>query len=458
MTDGNKLTTITDAHQTFFQRCDWKMHKSRHSSLRNVAGSDYISLATMLQYSSRFITEYNEKKQKARTKLRFLRKLIHPFIRGIKTWAGNPCHINLRADVLAHFNRQPHERKITFLSVSDYHKHCDCLETYYYVSDGRAEYLLGMVDIDVHKGRGSTAGAQRLVEKIKERFPDFAYEPSTNGKGIHGYILIKIDYRGWENAWSHLERWLKDLAAPFVENGDIALMELKGKPPRFHYEDGKLVHINMGTLAKLPRIDISGTTVLTTDQVLALTIAEPQKTQKVKLRLVTAERSGLIPAYNECTGLKTYRSQAYTAMGYLEKVKNRKVTWAHAAVLLGILDWCRKYPNPDGSIPVNRIKAIWNDLYQSGAIEVSHHSTVVAALLRAFTACGFLDWQDVRYYYDGDGQTEGARKFSLVEEKPVLRVVEEREEDTSCNPPLFFFDLPTIAIPVTKEVYWANTG
>lgn len=412
----------------------------------------------MCKYNSRPLTRFDKKNQEIRLKLRFLRKLIHPFVRGIKTLAGNPCHINFRDDLVDHFNHQPHERKITFLTIRDYAGHCDGLRNYYYVSDRRAECLLAMIDIDVHKDRGSTAGARRVAEKIKERFSDFVYEPSTNGKGIHGYVLVKTGCRGWEEAWRHLERWLQDVAAPYVQRGNISLIELKGKPPGFHYDGGRLVHINMGTLAKLPRVDISGTTILTTDQVLALPVEGQPKSQKLNCRLIASERSGLIPAYKECTNLRAYRSRAYAAMGHMQRVRNRKVTWTHAAVLLGILDWCRKHPNLDGSIPVNRIKAIWTDLYLSGAIDVSHHSTIVAALLRAFTAMNYLDWQDVRYYYDGDGQTEGARKFSLIEERPVLRVVEEREEDTSCNPLISFRGSPIIAILVRKEVYWANTG
>ena len=49
-----------------------------------------------------------------------------------------------------------------------------------------------MLDIDCHRS-GSLEGAKQFAAFLKQQyFPDLYYEVSTNGNGIHGFIIVDI--------------------------------------------------------------------------------------------------------------------------------------------------------------------------------------------------------------------------------------------------------------------------
>ena len=309
-----------------------------------------------------------------------------------------------------------------------------------------------MIDIDCHKA-GSYEGALRYEAAIKEFFPNTVFEKSTNGNGRQGFIILKSNCI---RLWDRVLQWLQSLAEPFVLSGDIEMVELKGKPPVFQY-DGKLININMGQLAKLPRCDISTTAILTAFDIQQLYVPKP----KPAVKRPRIAGSNPCAASKELANIEAYRGKSSHVMACAKKIHHRRLIDDDAKVLFAFLDFCTKHPNPDGSIPVKRIEAMWRGAYENGIVNVYFHTSKLSSLLKAMTICGYINWQNKSYYYDGDGVTEGARQFSLKEKQPVIVDVSDilqRERESTCNPVYYPFLMPIIAILTTKDRYYRETG
>ena len=115
-----------------------------------------------------------------------------------------------------------------------------------------------MIDIDSEgaHGGGTTEGAWKFGELVRDcLFPGLYLEPSTNGKGVHGYLIleklgIKTDLV--RQVLKNLDAYLKKLAVSVV--ADVACVEIKGQPPRIEYDKkGNITGITFGQWAKLPR-------------------------------------------------------------------------------------------------------------------------------------------------------------------------------------------------------------
>ena len=94
-------------------------------------------------------------------------------------------------------------------------------KTFYFWGDHKAstEQILVMIDADCgeNHGGGSTEGCWRFMEVVRDKlFPGLYLEPSTHGKGVHGYfILEKLGIKGdlVRQALKNLDAYLKKLAA-----------------------------------------------------------------------------------------------------------------------------------------------------------------------------------------------------------------------------------------------------
>ena len=130
-------------------------------------------------------------------------------------------------------------------------------ETFYFTAAGssRCNEILVNLDIDCH-GSGSERGAFEAAEYLKATFfPGLYHEPSTNGRGRHGYLILDkfgLNAEGVKDLLKGLERRLNDhlLAKGF----DIELFEIKGLPPVLTWgDDGEVTNYTAGVLAKIPR-------------------------------------------------------------------------------------------------------------------------------------------------------------------------------------------------------------
>ena len=75
---------------------------------------------------------------------------------------------------------------------SDLYAHFAGQDTLYFWADGRksSPLTLSMIDIDCHE-RGNPRSAKAFADWLSQNyFPNLYHEPSTHGKGRHGYFVL----------------------------------------------------------------------------------------------------------------------------------------------------------------------------------------------------------------------------------------------------------------------------
>ena len=78
---------------------------------------------------------------------------------------------------------------------SDLYAHFAGQDTLYFWADGRksSPLTLSMIDIDCHES-GNAQSAKAFADWLKDNyFPNLYHEPSTHGKGRHGYFVLFKD-------------------------------------------------------------------------------------------------------------------------------------------------------------------------------------------------------------------------------------------------------------------------
>jgi hypothetical protein len=200
----------------------------------------------------------SEKSPRKRQKIHaWLRKRISRLDFGFKH-EGRPIHSNTNADVLDRINNGG--GWLDRLKNRDFDDHFDGSKTYYFTGNGSrdSDETLAMIDIDCH-ARGTQAGALAFAEHLRANplFGDDLYvETSTNGVGVHGYIVVVKGCAGeriTNVALKVLDLYLKGLS--YLGDFDIEVVEIKGTCPELTWglTRGRLEKYQSGQLAKLPR-------------------------------------------------------------------------------------------------------------------------------------------------------------------------------------------------------------
>ena len=145
--------------------------------------------------------------------------------------AGKPLPkpVNFKEQVLRHIQGTWGSglRKLTLTAII---RHLVDDDTAYFTASPGDETIL-MVDIDCH-AKGTLEGATQFAQHLKENyFPDLYYEVSTNGGGVHGFVVV--DKRLWKNpdykaVLVEVEKWLKRVLRS--TDFDVEDVELKGTP------------------------------------------------------------------------------------------------------------------------------------------------------------------------------------------------------------------------------------
>ena len=330
----------------------------------------------------------------------FLRKLISPYGFGSKDAFGyrRPTNKALIDDN----NRKGFIRCLTNAQMLE---HFGGKATYYFWGDGRTTtpYALLNFDIDNHKV-GTLDAALAFARYLKDNFfPNLYFETSTNGNGVHGYVLI--DKRGFGDERLHglakmLDRVLKAIHRQWqAENPDLVVegVEIKGQPPRITWErDGRMKDLISGQFAKLPRKfsfrfeEFKKTTVLDSLEISQLYLKykdEPVVSQgkavvsgKPAVEETTSRGSltGCVVKQADIEQWDAYLNVARTLVVYSLKTTGREVATAEdMAVLLLVLEACTNDMNDDGSMPTARIKENWEILFANGDVPTSLVSQAV---------------------------------------------------------------------------------
>ncbi len=350
-------------------------------------------------------------KRPRNTACAFLRKPISPY--GSKDAFGYRRPTNKA--LLDDYNRRRFIRGLTNAHMID---HFDGKNTYYVWGDGRTRtpYALICIDIDNHKFR-TLAAAMAFARHLKDTiFPGLYFETSTNGNGVHGYVLI--DKRGFGDGRLHglammLDRALKSVHWQWQDLNpglDVEGVETKGRPPRINWtRDGQMKDLISGQFAKLPREmlarfeEFKQTTILNDLRISEL--YRLYKDEPVFSKMPVVEAAGTRGSLTGCVVKQSnlghwdaYLNVARTLVVSPLRTKGREVATAQdMAVFLLVLEACTNDMNADGSMPTARIRENWEILHANGDVKRPWCPRRSTVLRNRLSNLGHIDWEDRHY-------------------------------------------------------------
>ena len=317
-----------------------------------------------------------------------------------------PKYVNLNKNLVAWLSygkrRFTEPTKLTQKALFAHFRNKSPGDTLYFTGAWGNRSLL-MIDIDCH-GSGTLQGATAFAEYLRDHhFPRLYFEPSTNGNGVHGYLLVTgiSNTENYNKAAKTLERWLKAVLSATA--CDVEDVEIKGTCAIVERHNGGVVNLTEGTLAKYPR-DVSRsdeweqTTSLSVEDIWSLIETSPIRPMTKK----EAGRSGSIAGKHiEKETITALLSFGMDMLGQ-EQVSigstNRAVVTAEdVAVFATLLKFFHENCNADGSLPVARIRSLWKSLYECGDITRAWDHHRFMWLRDKFTALGLIDWEDATY-------------------------------------------------------------
>lgn len=368
----------------------------------------------------------------------WLNELICPWVFGEKTPVG------VRPSVTKEKFAQRWNQKLGLPRLANYRllDHFDGNGTLYFFGQGHkwAKRTLALIDIDVlkSKGLGSPDGAKNFAEHLKTIWPDLYFEPSTNGQGIHCYVIVykwQCEAVAVNRALKRLELWLRAEARKI--NADIELVEVKGTCMDLTFEYGKVQAVQYGMFAKLPRdvrrfsewekttelrvVDLEGKKFDVDEQsdTVKPLSSKPVVVQK---RHSGGSVSGKIISDDELSSIPQFERLYREWVGPVGlKARKFRVTEHDFAVAMVILRHFKANPNDDGSLPCRRVAELWKALFDGGDVARPWNHHRWKAIRDFLAARGHVDWSDHRYDYgtvknDGQGRNKGiACKWRLTD-------------------------------------------
>jgi hypothetical protein len=320
--------------------------------------------------------------------LKRFQELTHPHIWGQKTTDfrelldgenDHPAHINFKVNLTQFYKKTVNSQKIYGYdrprTIPQYliNDHQNATKTLYFTANSwlvgkygryirsglqKVETFL-LIDIDCHHC-GTLKAALAYAESLKERwFPNLYYEVSTNGNGVHGYLIL--ERTSWKDEeynklCDKFDKWLKnDLASG---NLDVELVEIKGTSSIIA-EDGTV--LNMGVPAKLPRGEaaVNTTTMMGIELEQLIDnnpneIVDETKVEKLKkmnnngsIKCITADD---LPAWRKI-------AKKLLPCGYVQLPHDRgRMTVEDLAIFLSMFYQFDEKSNPDQSMPTLRFE------------------------------------------------------------------------------------------------------
>lgn len=362
-----------------------------------------------------------------------INRLISKVSYGYK-WNGKVVHSNSQQEQISYYKGDV--KYLSSITYDKYASHFAGTDTFYFTG-GNGDFTLCMIDIDCHN-KGTPEGAVKAAEYIKTNiFPNAFFEPSTNKKGQHGYIII--DKRGMTikdtNDWEKkLQTYLDGLNLPNIE-----MIEVMGHIPYPIYDaKNKVINCNCGTLAKLPR-----EAHLREHDFSIITVVKPH-TFMFPVNNTSTEVKNIVKPLpkkkGSCSGhfinpwlkLIPLAKQLMEVKKAIKINSEVKINQEDMAILLSIIFFCSKNMNADGTLPTARIKGFWNALVDSGETTRQFNSQRLKAMRTLLAEKGLLQIEDEGYIpADGKGI---AMKWGL-NEKTITYIeyvfTKKEEERTS---------------------------
>ena len=394
---------------TSWLRADWHTEEGpRRRPRRNVLPEAYKALS-------------GPEKREVRAAARWIRERVSHVDWGRKMPDEEadkpvPKPVNLKEQVRPYLagNWGSGVRKLTLAAVI---RHLVGEDTAYFTANSLGDETLLMVDIDCHS-RGTLEGATRFAEFLRENyFPDLYYEVSTHGNGIQGFVVV--DRRLWKDAdykavVRDAEKWLKRVLRRTTF--DVEDVELKGTPLVVSWgrRRREVAGVTFGLLAKMPRdwgrlAEWRSTMRMTAHDLRRLPerfpVPEPEPGLEAEVRapvrkVATGSVSGKLVDPEAIRKLEPLAKE-------LLRLGTPKVTGQSRAVVvaedvqtaLAVVRACTLDMNADGSMPMARVKAIWDAAYRASDTNRAFSFRRFAAIRDMLSGMGLLEWEDETYSF-----------------------------------------------------------
>ncbi len=363
--------------------------------------------------------------------IKFIKSLISKTNYGLKTTEG------IRPSLTKKSIKNNFKKTISKKLILDHWFNKQTL--YYYGNENENEnFSLIMIDIDVNKKekKGSFLGAKEFANLLKAKLGNFYTEPSTNGEGIHGYLILdkcKKKSNHVNAILKEFESWLE--VEKEKNNANIEMVEIKGTLHEIEYKNKKISNIKFGTLAKIPR-NIKEFIKYKNKNI---KIHEIEKNFSIKEKSKKKTSSGSISKKHinkeELSKLKEYEKISKKLFGN-EEIKAGKFSVLHKdiAIFLMLLNFFNKNKNEDNSMPTKRAMMLWKKLYEcEDEVDRAWNHHRWKKIRDLFSEKGLIYWIDNKYYF-GDksiGEKGIACKWEVKKEVYMYLKKPERKKRAS---------------------------
>ena len=302
-------------------------------------------------------------------------------------------------------------RKLTLTAVI---RHLVEDDTCYFTGCPEDESLL-CIDIDCHAS-GTLEGALQFAQYLKDNyFPNLYFETSTHGNGVHGFLVV--DKTLWTDAnykatLKPMEEWLR--RALRSTGFDVEDVELKGAPMTVSWGSrrGEVADLCYGSLAKMPRDwrrtrEWLSTTRMTPHdlrklpELFPVKEAEPEVKTEAKATVRKGSVSGKFVDPDDIPKLEPLATKLMRlGSPQVKRSSSRAVIVAEdVQMTLAVIRACTLHPNPDGSLPLKRIGAIWQAAYEAGDTTRAFCYHRFKAIRDMLADMGLLEWEDETYQF-----------------------------------------------------------
>ena len=368
--------------------------------------------------------------------------------------AKHPIHLNTNSQVLEHFARLRNEQPsyLSRLSNMNFVDHVTNVATFYFAgaAERKKPQTVVLIDIDCKK-TGTLEGAMAFAEFLREHhFANLYIEPSTHGRGAHGFfVLDKLDTgSAYINnlLLRRLQPWLRQILKE--HDFDVEEVEIKGTLPDLVWGKDRLEVTNYksGTLAKLPRLGsaereeaLRNTTRLTVDDLARLPVVEAvESSAGLKRAAGRVDIGGSISGkaidddeLDKIDGHYRLVADILLEAHELRTAGRTVVTNEDTAIFLLLLKFFSENMNQDGSMPVRRWKRMWQALFESGDINRAFCPQRFKVIRDHLSSLQLLDWKDETYrigWYDDDGKYHKGKSCKWQASEKLMGILEEPAE------------------------------
>ena len=386
---------------------DWHEKERPKRSRRNVLPDAYRSLS-------------KPDKEQVRAAAKWIFKKVSLLDWGRKMPDENagkplPKPVNLKHQVLPYIqgNWQSGVRKLTLTAII---RHLVNDDTAYFTANSLGDETILMIDIDCH-ACGTLEGATQFAEYLRQKyFPSLYYEVSTHGNGIQGFVVVDKSF--WTAAeykvvLVKLEKWLRRVLRSTAF--DVEDVEVKGTPMTVEWGSrrGKVREVTYGFLAKMPRdwtrfAEWESTTRMTAHELRALPerfpVAEAVESEpEVKSpapRIVKGSVLGKLVDPGDIRKLEPLAKELLRLHApEVGRSSRAVVTVEDVQTALALIRACTLHPNPDGSMPLMRVKALWDAAFKAGDTGRAFSFHRFQAIRDMLSDRELLEWEDAEYCF-----------------------------------------------------------